>query len=797
MKLARKFLVPLLIAVAGVIAILVWHGVDVQSELLVARDTERLAEYHALFDVMLTKEQDKLLALALSAAHNPDIQQAMYYQDWAALLIQANPIFQVLQDDGISNFHFHLPGAISFLRVHQPDRFGDDLFALRPMLVDVNAKRLPISGVEAGTSGLVLRGVAPIRHEGEYVGSVEFGRKMNKAWLEEVVAQMEARSGERPKFEAALTLYVPEDIANEIMTSVDVSNTDGESALELEAPDGFQVYASTRLWQLPIEADLYQKVQRSGESITTQVANAGHIYTVMLAPLVDFSGMNVVAIVEVVHSQEDVLEQVAQYRNADILMGMVFALVLLLGLSFYLFQVILKPLNVIHERALRFAQGDLNPISGLETGDEFQDLARAFNDIVAYVRDLVNTLEQQVRERTQDLAQHASYLEGATEVARAAVSILESERMMTQVVNLIRDRFDLYYVGLFLLDATGDWAVLQAGTGEPGRKMLQRGHRIRVGTGMIGWSIANARARIARDVSQDAVRLVTAELPDTRAEAALPLHSRGDVLGALTVQSEQVGVFDEDMITILQAMVDQIAVALDNARLFAETQGALEEARQAYGNITRQAWVDMVRAQGQLGYICETQSAGGGDSVSLSGPNVRPVTGVWSTEMLEAAYAGETVWDGEALLAVPLKLQDQVLGVVRLRKPEVAGAWTRREVTLMEAVVEQLQGSLDRARLYQDTQLSAAQARLVAEMSTHIRETLDLDTILRAAVREIGETLNIAEVEVRMGYEDLWRGRQTKGNELERPRGGFEESTEPTESEAADFASANGDSDDV
>ena len=103
--------------------------------------------------------------------------------------------------------------------------------------------------------------------------------------------------------------------------------------------------------------------------------------------------------------------------------------------------------------------------------------------------------------------------------------------------------------------------------------MLKNKHRIKVGEGMIGWCVANNRARIALDVGMDAVRFDNPELPDIRSECALPLRSRSKVLGALTVQSNETSAFDQDTITALQTMADQVAIGLENARLFTSCPG--------------------------------------------------------------------------------------------------------------------------------------------------------------------------------------------------------------------------------
>ncbi len=112
---------------------------------------------------------------------------------------------------------------------------------------------------------------------------------------------------------------------------------------------------------------------------------------------------------------------------------------------------------------------------------------------------------------------------------------------MNEAVELIRTQFGLYYVGLFILDPSNEWAILRAGTGRAGQAMIARGHRIQYGAGMVGWSIANAQPRIAADIEKDSVRLATAELPETRSEAAFPLRSRGKVLGRNDSPKRQAG----------------------------------------------------------------------------------------------------------------------------------------------------------------------------------------------------------------------------------------------------------------
>jgi len=169
--------------------------------------------------------------------------------------------------------------------------------------------------------------------------------------------------------------------------------------------------------------------------------------------------------------------------------------------------------------------------------------------------------------------QRALELQTAAEVSRAASSILNPNVLLPQSVELIQERFNLYYAGIFLVDDSEEWAVLRAGTGEAGRIQLERHHQLKLGgESMIGRCIASGEAQIALDVGDAAMRFQNPVLPETRSEMALPLISRGRTLGAMTIQSIRAAAFDQENINTLQTMADQLANAIENARLFAQAQ---------------------------------------------------------------------------------------------------------------------------------------------------------------------------------------------------------------------------------
>jgi K+-sensing histidine kinase KdpD len=172
----------------------------------------------------------------------------------------------------------------------------------------------------------------------------------------------------------------------------------------------------------------------------------------------------------------------------------------------------------------------------------------------------------------------ARLLEAASLVGKQVTSILNLDELLPKTVDIICDSYGFYYAGVFLLDQSGQFAVLRAGRGDPGKAMLESGHKLEVGShSMIGWATSQRRARIALDVDEDAEHFKNPFMPLTRSEMALPLVVGDKVVGAVTVQSSEERVFSDDDILTLQTMADQLAIAINNADLLKQLQHANEE----------------------------------------------------------------------------------------------------------------------------------------------------------------------------------------------------------------------------
>ena len=447
--------------------------------------------------------------------------------------------------------------------------------------------------------------------------------------------------------------------------------------------------------------------------------------------------------------------------------------VLAIALSFSIARSIIVPIGQLVETTQRVASGDLTARAQVRTGDEIGVLANAFNSMAAQLWELIENLEQRVAERTRDYEEaivrtqqayaqlyeahqklevttyqaqrRAMQLETAAEVSRAATSMLDPDELVRQAVDLIRDRFDLYYAGLFLLDENGRWAVLRAGTGEPGRQMLKAGHKLEVGgRSMVGWCTANARARIALDVGEEAVRFDNPLLPDTRSEMALPLISRGRVAGALDVQSVEAGAFSDEDIAVLQTMADQIAVAIDNARLFTEAQTRLEEVQAAHRSYLRASWDEFLPARETTDY--EYVKPGVTLSSDAVWPEVQQVMAQQRTVALSELGDGkEEPTLAQSALVAPITLRGQVIGALGLQEAEGARQWTADEIALVEAIADQMALAIENARLFEEAQRRLREITTLYEASQACLSISDqeslLAAIIEAATRTTGATL--------------------------------------------------------
>jgi GAF domain-containing protein len=366
------------------------------------------------------------------------------------------------------------------------------------------------------------------------------------------------------------------------------------------------------------------------------------------------------------------------------------------------------------------------------------------------------SLEERVAARTQDLQSRSTLLLTANDLGRAAASLRDLEDLLSRMPQMISEQTGFYHVGLFLMDEYREFAILRGANSPEGQKLMAKNYHVAVsGSDLLSLVTARRELRVALDIGPNAVSFANSSFPRTRSQLALPLIAGDRLVGALDLHSTEPDVLTDQMIEVMRLLADQIAIAIESAQLFAQSQEALAAELRAYGTVSREAWRDMVRAAG---------TAEGGLRFLSDAPGVvRPASGEKSAVMQQARQTGRVVKEANTTLAVPIQIREGVsIGALRLNKP----GWGEDEIALVETLTEQLGAALESARLYQETQRREARERITREITENIRRSVEMEVILKAAVSNLGEALGVPRTYVRLMLSEESSGEGSPAEEL-------------------------------
>ena len=447
-----------------------------------------------------------------------------------------------------------------------------------------------------------------------------------------------------------------------------------------------------------------------------------------------------------VQPQAIALAPIDQQTQVTVIVALATGLVILLA-SFYVTRTITQPIVRLADIAEDIASGNLNTRAQYQVEDEIGNLAKSFNRMTNQLRDTLGGLERRVAERTADLdmarlfsERRAQELQSISEISRAISTEQRLEILLPLITRLVSERFEFYHVGIFFVDDTRRFTYLQAANSEGGQRMLARGHRLDVGTGLVGTVVQTGKPRIALDVGTDAAFFDNPDLPDTHSEMALPLNTRGRTIGVIDVQSTRTGAFTEYDANTLGILADQIAIAIENARLFGQTQQARDEAEALYAQVIRQEWTTFGQRETRIGY---RQTPTGGKLLA------KPVE---TDDIRQALEKGKVVvTDGkenksQPTITIPVKLRGHVIGALNIKSPTRNRKWNQDEINLAQAVSDRLALALDNVRLLQESQRRAAKEAKIGEVSAKIGASVNMRNVLQTAVEELGRALHGAEV---------------------------------------------------
>jgi GAF domain-containing protein/HAMP domain-containing protein len=382
-----------------------------------------------------------------------------------------------------------------------------------------------------------------------------------------------------------------------------------------------------------------------------------------------------------------------------------------LCLSYLLSRQIFKPLHDLIGTFDQVEKGNLKQRASITTADEIGELSTSFNRMVIQLDSFQQGLEKRIANRTEQLR-------ASNEVGKIASTILDPDVLVAQTVNLIANTFSYYFVAIFLI-SDDRWAELKDATGTAGEVLKENRHRVLISdNNLVGAAIVKKEAQIALDVGVDAKVFYNPLLPYTRSELTLPLVVGDRVIGALDVHSQREADFTPDDISTLQGMTNQVAIAIENARLFKEMDETLEELRQANRQYVVTSWSQKLR----------------GEKLEFEAQSFAPTDGVEAQEV-----------------EIGLNLRDQNIGYIRL---QTENEWNQEDQSWVESLATQVAISLENARLIEESQESALRERLSASIVQKIWASNSIDNILQTAVRELGRALEASEATIELKIDE-------------------------------------------
>ncbi len=335
-----------------------------------------------------------------------------------------------------------------------------------------------------------------------------------------------------------------------------------------------------------------------------------------------------------------------------------------------------------------------------ETLDTQKRIDSTLNDL----RSERNNLDNRVRSRTRQLRK-------VNEIGQAVTSILDPDELLARAAFMIGDELESYYTAIYLLDTSGQWAELREATGDAGKVLRENKHRVDVkGRTAIAMAIQTREIQLALDTGKSPVRFDNPLLPYTRSQLVAPLIVGEKIFGVLELHSTRESAFSIEDVDTYQNMANQVAIALENSRLFREGQQNLFEMRATQRQYLQGAWSALVEEK-----------------------------------VLEYELGDDDSADKE--IHVDLALRDQVIGQISMASTE---DWTPEQRNLIETIAAQAALALENARLVEESQTIASQERITNEIIAKIWSSSNTDGILQTAARELGRALEASEVDIEL-----------------------------------------------
>ena len=400
--------------------------------------------------------------------------------------------------------------------------------------------------------------------------------------------------------------------------------------------------------------------------------------------------------------------------------------------AFLLHINVTHPLQTVRAGAKRFGLGHFDDPIKPQGSLELRELSGTLNTMARELKQareelitLYHDMEMRVEDRTRDLQMTA-------EIGRVATSLRRTDRLLHETVEQIRQRFDvIYHAQIFLLDNVGNFAVLVESTGAVGQQLLKFGHKLPVGSNsVIGRVTARGQTVMASDtLAGDVPWQPNPLLPDTRAEMALPLRIEDRVIGALDVQSKQPDVFTDEMVRIFEVLADQLAIAIENARLLTESEQRVREIDALNRQLTRGSWQ------------------------AFSNEWARPPVGYVYDQMQITPIRSDTDQQIARRIETAIQVHGETIGTLATTLPD-NHELRQEDRLLVEAVAERVALAVENARLFQQTQHALAETERLYETARTVSSAPDLETIYQLVVEQLSTGGDVDSIEILLAGPD-------------------------------------------
>lgn len=324
--------------------------------------------------------------------------------------------------------------------------------------------------------------------------------------------------------------------------------------------------------------------------------------------------------------------------------------------------------------------------------------------------------ERLIEEHAERFQQQQAKNRLAAKVSLAIQAITDPQLVLPQAIELIQSKTGSYFTGLYLLDATGQYAVLKAGSGQAGQKMVAEGYQHSSGdSSPVGWVLFHRRPVVTSAADSKIKLAADPYLPETRAVMALPLLLHSEMKGVLVIHAAQPNTFSEDDLEWAQPIANSIATALSNCQKIQELEKRLDELQMLSRQYLQRTWTEMIGETASLQYKYEN-------------PEAQP---------------GE---EPQKPLKLPVHLHNRKIGQIALKTNRQV--LTSEESALVEAITTQTALTLQNALLFEQAMRRAEREHKVLEITSKIRSVGDYQTIIQIALEELKHALNASRAQV-------------------------------------------------